>query len=264
MAEFEDETLLTATELMTDQRIDVYLICGGNYHDFDFARVELLKLLQEHDRIRVRVAENYSDVQAIRGADCLISYTCNIVPSAEEQVGLEEFLNAGKRWFALHGTNSILEIMSTRPLKIDTPRRARAFMEILGSQFLAHPPIDTIAVKISAPEHPLVAGIEPFETEDELYLSEYHGDNIPLLHCDYQGSAPEFVHSEWSGDESHLVFYLHPYGDGEVLYLTLGHCRGRYDMRPLMEEYPRVERCSWELPVYYELLRRGIRWATRL
>ena len=28
-------------------RIDVYLVCGGRYHDFDFARLELLKLLAE-------------------------------------------------------------------------------------------------------------------------------------------------------------------------------------------------------------------------
>jgi hypothetical protein len=55
--------------------------------------------------------------------------------------------------------------------------------------------------------------------------------------------------------------YLHPFGAGEVLYLTLGHCRGKYDMRPLIAEYPRVERCSWQLPVFYELLRRGLRWA---
>ena len=59
-------------------------------------------------------------------------------------------------------------------------------------------------------------------------------------------------------------FYLHPCNGGEVLYLTLGHCRGRYDMQPLMDEYPHVERCSWESPVYWELLRRGISWAAKL
>jgi hypothetical protein len=32
-------------------------------------------------------------------------------------------------------------------------------------------------------------------------------------------------------------------------------------MRPPIAEYPRVERCSWQLPVFYELLRRGLRWA---
>ena len=28
-----------------------------------------------------------------------------------------------------------------------------------------------------------------------------------------------------------------------------------------MAYYPRIERCSWELPVFHELLRRSIRWA---
>ena len=61
-------------------------------------------------------------------------------------------------------------------------------------------------------------------------------------------------------DESEQ-FDLHPVGGGCVLYLTLGHCRGKCDMRPLMDEYPVVERGAWELPVYHELLERGIRWA---
>ncbi len=47
---------------------------------------------------------------------------------------------------------------------------------------------------------------------------------------------------------------------GEVLYLNLGHCRGHYDMQPLMDYYPNVERGSWDRPQYYELLRRGIRY----
>ena len=46
-----------------------------------------------------------------------------------------------------------------------------------------------------------------------------------------------------------------------VLYLTLGHCRGHYDMQPMIEYYPQVERCAWNLPVFYDLLRRGIAWA---
>jgi type 1 glutamine amidotransferase len=57
------------------------------------------------------------------------------------------------------------------------------------------------------------------------------------------------------------VLYLRRVGRGEVLYNTLGHCRGRYDMRPIMDVYPRVERCAWEKPVFYELLRRGLAWA---
>jgi hypothetical protein len=49
-----------------------------------------------------------------------------------------------------------------------------------------------------------------------------------------------------------------------VLYFTLGHARGHYDMRPLMDEYPTVERGSWPVPAFTELLRRSLRWAAGL
>ena len=32
-------------------------------------------------------------------------------------------------------------------------------------------------------------------------------------------------------------------------------------MAPVMDYYPRIERCSWEKPEYHELLRRAIRWS---
>ena len=53
--------------------------------------------------------------------------------------------------------------------------------------------------------------------------------------------------------------YLHPWGEGEVLYLSLGHCSGKHDMKPMID-INTVVRGSWNSPVYYELLRRGIRW----
>ena len=109
-----------------------------------------------------------------------------------------------------------------------------------------------------------MAGIEPFETDDELYLSEYHdrASLLPLLHTTWSGEARGFVEADWtSGDAQHLVMYLRPLGAGAVLYNTLGHCRGHYDMVPVLDYYPVVERCSWDRPVYYELLRRSLRWA---
>ena len=51
--------------------VNAYLVAAGQWHDIDFARLELLKLLAENDRIRVRVAENYHDLDAIRAADFL-------------------------------------------------------------------------------------------------------------------------------------------------------------------------------------------------
>jgi hypothetical protein len=249
---------------MATAPVNGYLVCGGLYHDMDYARLELLKLLAEHPHIRVRVAQDYRDTGAIAESDFLITYTCGVIPEPAEQSALRDFLSAGRRWFALHGTNSVLRFLKDRGW--DAPRSEPEFMAMLGSQFIAHPPISPYRVEVSDASHPLVAGIEPFEADDELYLCEYHGAHHALLHTHYRGDAPGFVAQSWpqageTGDRQ-LVLYLHPHAGGEVLYCTLGHCRGKYDMRPMMAEYPTVERGSWKLPVYHELLRRGIRWAS--
>ena len=191
---------------MSHNRIDAYLICGGKYHDFDFARLGLLTLLHEHAFIRVRVAEDFSDVEAIQSADFLLTYTCDVIPTQPQQQALYEFMGKGRRWFALHGTNSIIEFLGFKPIKIATPRAAPLFMEILGSQFLAHPPIHPYTVQVTAPDHPLVRGIEPFEITDELYLAEYHGDCEVLLHTTYSGTLEEFEVSDWRSDDERPVF----------------------------------------------------------
>ena len=67
-------------------KINCLLIAGGMWHDIDFARLELLKLLAEDDRIRVRVFEDYENLQALQEADFIVSYTCNVVPSARCKV----------------------------------------------------------------------------------------------------------------------------------------------------------------------------------
>ena len=162
---------------------------------------------------------------------------------------------------ALHGTNSALDMGGENG--VDSPRCFPIWAETLGSQFVAHPPIDPYPVEITDPSNWLVADLESFETDDELYLCEYHDiENLQtLLHTDWNGDARGFVESDWNNDDKRrLVMYLRPLGEGCVLYNTLGHCRGHYDMRPVTDYYPKVERCSWEIPQYYELLKRGIRW----
>jgi len=143
---------------------------------------------------------------------------------------------------------------------VAAPRVFPRFAETLGSQFLAHPPIAPYVVEVSAPGHPLVAGVEPFETSDELYLCEYHGEIETLLHTRFTGEAAGFAESSWPDDAPRPVMYLHPYGDGTVLYFNLGHCRGHYDMHPVMEWWPTVDRGSWESETYWLLLRRCIAW----
>lgn len=243
-----------------DQKIDVYLVCNAKYHDTNFARLELLKLLGENDDIHTRVAENFSDVEAIANSALLITYTCDLRPTPDEQEALADFIDKGGKWFALHATNALLDFVDG---KADTPNKAPKFMEILGSRFIAHPANQKIHVKVTDVDHPLTQNIEDFEVEDEEpYYCEAQGEQIVLLEASYNEPSVGYVRSDYGTDrESHPQMYLHPWGTGSVLYLSLGHCQGKHDMKPMADIVPAVKG-SWNSPVYYELLRRGIRWGT--
>ena len=73
------------------------------------------------------------------------------------------------------------------------------------------------------------------------------GDLKVLLETEYGGDAPGFREDHWEHNK-HPVFYIKEQGKGAVLYLTLGHCRHHYDMQPLMDYWPTIERCAWTHP----------------
>ena len=125
---------------MAGKRKDVYLVVGGKYHDFDFARLELLKLLAEHDVIRVKVANDYSDIDGMCEADLLVTYTCDEVPDAAGQAKLKSYVENGGKWFALHATNSVLEWLSHDPPLLRAPRDHPDFMEVSGQSIPFSPP----------------------------------------------------------------------------------------------------------------------------
>lgn len=258
-----------ANDIDTGQRIDVVLVAGGVWHDVDFARLELLKLLGEHEEFRVRCQADFEDTSwlqagAVHEAKVLLTYTCDVRPSLEAQRTIRDWVERGGRMVALHGTSSALD---QSPEGWSAPDTSPIWKELLGSQFIAHPPIAPYTVDNVAPDHWLVAGVESFEVSDELYLNDYatEADLEPLLGTTFNGHARGFARSDWTKTEpDHLVMYLRPFGQGHVLYNTLGHCRGHYDMVPLKDYYPSTDRGSWDQPVFYELLRRSLRWARGL
>ncbi len=193
------------------ETVDVHLVAAGKYHDIDFARLELLKLLAEHEHIRVTVASDYENADQVNNCNFMISYTCDVRPSENAQKFIRKWVEDGGRWMALHGTNSALDMGG--PDGVDSPRCFPLWAETLGSQFIAHPPIAPYSVEISDPSNWLVSDLESFETDDELYLCEYHDqENLhTLLHTDWNGEARGFVESDWTNDEKRrLVMYLRP------------------------------------------------------
>lgn len=242
-------------------RLDAVLVCGGQGHDFDHVRLELLRELSRHPHVRTRVFQDYQDIEAIERADLLISYTCNVRPDPVQQAALVEHVESGGRWLALHATNATLEETQTAGV-YRAPDVLGEVRDVLGGRFVAHPPIGPVQVQVTAPDHPLVAGIEPFEARDELYVVEVSPPIEVLLHTSFGGRCEQFEPSEFADDPERPVLYLKRTGAGTVCYLTLGHACGRFDMQVAgIDDLGNRELGSWDLPAYRTLLERCVDWA---
>ena len=148
--------------------------------------LEVLKILAEDDRVRVRVFEDYSNLAAIKAADFLVSYTCDVIPRLDEQEALRDYVEKGE---AL--------VRPARPLQT----RSCAFWPMAwstlpaGRRISCRPsapcsspirPSRPYRVEVADPSHPLVAGVEPFEATDEHYLVETYGDLHVLLDTEFE------------------------------------------------------------------------------
>jgi uncharacterized protein len=223
------------------------LVCGSpaRNHDFDFARRKLLDALYAAGNVRTDTFNTYDDGAAIEGGDLLVSYTSQVPVADEAGAAIRRFLEGGGRWFAIHASNSV--------------RDNQYLPGILGSRFITHPPYTHYRVEVTAPSDPLLEGInQPFEVDDELYVIEQADDDIEVL-----------LHTHWGGEAMRRTFdyafrplmYRRKVGDGGVLYLALGHCNRPFD-KPTPDSPDRPDlRGPWALPVYQELIRRGVDWA---
>ena len=225
----------------------------------DFARCELLALLGDHDAVQCSVHADFSDIEALADADAVVAYTCDVRPTAAEVDALTAMLDSGGRLLALHATNSAIDPPSPDgPRVFQTPDVMPEFASVLGNRFLAHPKIAPYLIEVAQPQHPLVAGISGFITTDEIYVMETADDLDVLLDVAYTGPCPGFATDDAHG--RHPILYTRR--DGQVTYLTLGHCRGRWDVRDLGKaDLGVLDRVAWESPEYREVLRRSIGWA---
>jgi hypothetical protein len=249
-------------------RIRVHLIVAAEYHDADFARRELLGLLAADDRIVTLCTHDFHDTKSLLDSNLLITYTSNVFPTERERDELGEFLVRGGRWLAIHGSAAFtcfkppaVDIGGIKlPGLTDTPDRQPDYMNILGCRFVSHLAQQTIVIR-SVSEHPLVAGLPPFEVVDEPYILELRGDCDVLLESRFTGEAPGYVEGPWLEDLPRPQMLLHRHGAGEVVYLAPGHACGRFDLQPFIPEMP-VQRGPWLNETYREILRRAIRWGT--
>ncbi len=254
----------------------VHLITGGKFHEFDYARLNLLQIMAEDDGIRASCAQDFSRIEKLRqeGVDGILLYTCDLIPDEHQTRALSDFIAAGGRLFAIHAVNVPIHFTDGPAIvasgvripglvKAPTPDIAPEFMALLGNRFQAHLPAQTLEIKIEDQDHPLTRGLSDFTLVDEPYMFTPLGDIRVLMSARYKGEAVGYELGQWDDDPPRPQLYTRDHGKGAVLYTSLGHCCGRFDMQPFMDEAP-VSKGPWEDPAFREILRRGIQWVTRI
>ena len=261
----------------------VHLVAGGYPpgasagHDMDYARLRLLGFLAEHEDIATTVAGDFGDLgKWLVDTRLLITYVAGPYPDSKQLDALNEWLEGGGRWFALHGTSggraARIEGSSQRQMVRE------AHHETLGCFFLNHPPVRRFEVAVHD-RHPLTEGLpQTFETEDELYMVEPIGDAEVLLTTELpQDPSPPGFGFHYDADTSLLpdgktrvLGYVKPAGDGAVAYVALGHCHSpRSNSQPFVDasiaesrKTPLHFHGSWENGAFETLVRNAVTWGT--
>lgn len=262
-----------------------HLITGGfppgspAGHDMSYARLRLLEKLGTRNGHDITVANDFQDIERwLSGADLLITYVAGPFPVGDGNRALQDWLAAGGRWFALHGTSGGKAAKTERdglPVKQMVKGEHH---ETLGCFFINHPPISAFEVAVAG-DHPVTQGLpDRFTVQDELYMIELQNpaDTRVLLTTELsEDPSPPgfgFVYDEdtsvQADGKTRVLGYARSVGQGEIVYIGLGHCHIGRDGSPSPVDtsidpngtMPPSFHAVWESEAFSRLLDNGIAW----
>jgi hypothetical protein len=238
-------------------------------------------LLEEEKRAMVSVSNDFVDVETwLPGSDLIVTYVAGPFPDAAQTQALSEWVHAGGRWLALHGTSGGRAV----PNPDGSPGRTmskEAHHGLLGAFFLNHPPIRKFRVDVRDPDHPLTRGLpKAFDVMDELYLLELQAPDesrVLLSTSDLPADDPAprtfgFTYGEdtsaGADGRTRVLGYERTHGDGSVVYLGLGHCHTPLtNIQPFVDSSvdpegttPLSFRGPWETEAFERLVANAVAW----
>ena len=263
----------------------VHFIAGGfppgspAGHDMDYARMRILQMLRENPRMIATVANDFVDVARwLPASQLLITYVAGPTPDEAQNRLIADWLDAGGRWLALHGTSG------GRAVRVGDQRNARKMVKgphhaTLGGFFLNHPPVRKFRVDVTDRDHPLTKDLPAsFEVMDELYLVELQEPaTCRVLLTTELAKDPSppgfgFVYDEDTAlqpdGKTRVLGFTRNLGKGGVAYIALGHCHSpTNNVQPFVDvsvnpagSTPKLFRGAWETAAFEKLLRNGIAW----
>jgi hypothetical protein len=247
----------------------------------DYARLRLLQLLHEHPHVLTTVTNDFTDISKwLPESRLLITYVAGPYPNEEQNQVIRQWLEAGGRWLALHGT------AGGKAVPVGEQRHIRKMVKgshhaTLGSFFLNHPPLRKFQVSVTDREHVLTKDLPAsFEVMDELYLIELQEPatcHILLTTELAKDPSPPgfgFVYDKDTSvlpdGKTRVLGYIREVGKGGVVYIALGHCHSlKNNIQPFVDpsvspsgSTPTLFRGAWESEPFERLLRNGITWGS--
>ena len=212
----------TARAAAETESISALILTGHQYpgHLWQQTTPALVEALTRDPRIAVHVSREIEDLATdrINDYDLLVLNYCNWMSeglSEEAKAGFVEYLSGGGGLILIHFANGAFHFSLPEAGDSDWPEYRnicrRVWDHTPGKS--GHDAFGQFIVEIADPEHPITAGMQPFQTTDELYYRQ-------------QGDQPIHVvaHAR-SGDTGQFepMAFVYDYGDGRVFQTVLGH-----------------------------------------
>lgn len=200
------------------------LIGGADYHNQPFHTAELAGIIAGEAGLDLRITDDLSTLNPATLAEhqVLINWSTFVKPSPEQVSALIGAVEGGLGFLGIHGATA-------------TFWNSAPYLQMIGTRFVRHDPYKKFTVTINDRNHPITAGIDDFEVEDELY--ELGGDAAGLqlladgvnqgrpygdLREFGDGPLPTDIHVLASA-EGHPLLYTRQFGQGRIHYNALGH-----------------------------------------
>ncbi len=196
------------------------------------ACVDLFASMLEQEGYEITISDTldtYLETELMRSLDLIVQcYTMSTI-SPEQEKGLLETIKNGTGFAGWHGGMA------------DAFRNNTEYQFMVGGQWVAHPGnIIKYTVQITSND-PIVAGLQNFQMNSEQYYMHTDPGNEVLATTTFNAD-----HNEWINGTVMPVVWKRHWGKGRVFYSSLGHVRSDFDV-----------------PQAREMMRRGMKWATR-
>ncbi len=184
------------------QRI-LYVFGGPEFHPTEPTGKLLSQVLARDGRFKLEMTSDLDALANLANGQyvAVVVYTTGFVDdlTPEREAGLLDFVRNGGGFVGIHSAT-------------DSFRGSRAYIDMLGGEFLTHPQHHEFTVSITDRSHYITTRMPDLTLYDEMYqLQNYDPAKVTLL-----------AQTPWLGVQMPMA-YTRSYGAGRVVYLANGH-----------------------------------------